>query len=91
MGFFWSAKARENATVSEQTISRLELHLEILNSLQSDLGNQTNRMKQLESEIESQKQIFAEAMSFPNTLETVGIMSIFVLAAGTLLQLMSLA
>lgn len=91
LGFFWSAKARENERWSSQRISSLNFQKSLLAELQAEQGHQfQNRIEQLGATLEQEQKIHAEAKEFPNTLERLGFTSIVFLAVGTVLQLLSM-
>lgn len=92
LGFFWSSKARENAHVSSQRIATLTFQQSLLTDLQTEQGHQfQDRIEQLGAELKQEQEIEAAAQAFPNTLERLGFVSIIFLAAGTILQLLSMA
>ena len=92
LGFFWSSKARENAQVASQKISVLNFQQKLLADLQAEQGHQfQERIEQLVIEQEQEQRTLAEAQRFPNTLEQLGFVSLLVLAAGTMLQLLGLS
>lgn len=91
--FYWSSKARENASISAERITSLTEQIGLLEKLSKELRlcHLRSHQEELVSRSEEQEAIKAAAIAYPMTLEKAGIVSVFALAAGTMLQLFSLA